>query len=106
MKFITGLIEKLKDVYTYQIISDDILHLPNSLVVPYRTDIASFVSSVHNLFKPDMLMLNLEKECKSDVYIYIDDVIYIRFEDENERSIQFSVSKMDSAVAFVYNSLL
>ena len=30
----------------------------------------------------------------------------IRFEDENERSIQFSVSKMDSAVAFVYNSLL
>ena len=53
-----------------------------------------------------MLMLNLETECKSDVYIYIDDVIYIRFEDENERSIQFSVSKMDSAVAFVYNSLL
>ena len=106
VKFITGLIEKLKDVYTYQIISDDILHLPNSLVVPYRTDIASFVSSVHNLFKPDMLMLNLETECKSDVYIYIDDVIYIRFEDENERSIQFSVSKMDSAVAFVYNSLL
>lgn len=105
VNFITGLIEKLKDVYTYQIISEDILHLPNNLVMPYRTDISSFASSVYNLFKPDMIMLNLETEYKSDIYINIDDKIYIRFDDENERPIHFSVSKMDSAVTFVYNSL-
>jgi len=97
---------KLKDAYTYQIISDDILQIPDNIIIPYQCDISSFVSYVYDLFKPDILMLNLGAKYKADIYIYIDDEINISFDDETEKLKKFSLSEIELATVFTYNLLL
>jgi hypothetical protein len=106
IEFIKGLIDKLKDAYTYQIISDDILQIPDNIIIPYQCDISSFVSYVYDLFKPDILMLNLGAKYKADIYIYIDDEINISFDDETEKLKKFSLSEIELATVFTYNLLL
>lgn len=103
-KFIKELIDLLDQTYTYKILSNEILQLPNNIIIPNGCNIVDFISCVDNLYSPDVLLLKSDEEYEeyeADVRVDICGKIFIRYDDGYNMSTVYSINEVNQAAAFV-----
>lgn len=80
-EFMQILVKKMRNQYNYLVLSDDVLECDNNIIFPSYIDRHEFISCVYELYRPDILLIDIAKGIEADIRVIISTDICFVYED-------------------------